>query len=167
MHREPDQTIRWPPSLFLYIYLIIIFLSTVGSSKWSVSHRSPHQNPVYNSPVLHTCHMPCPSHISCSHFSKDIVLAVYVISSPSYSHSHSLLTSLLYPDIPLSKLILKNLHPKWLTHCPRPSFALIQNNKHNYVCLYLFFAFLDSTTEISESVYTTWPMGTKNKLNLF
>ena len=58
---------------------------------------------------------------------------------------------------PTKQPILKNLQPKCLTHHERPSFALIKNNKYNYevhfpVCNV---DFLDSTTEILESVNTT------------
>jgi hypothetical protein len=34
------------------------------SSNWSLSVRSPHQNPAFISPVSHTCHMPRPSRFS-------------------------------------------------------------------------------------------------------
>jgi hypothetical protein len=34
------------------------------SSKWSLYITSPHQNPVYTSPRIHTCCMPRPSHSS-------------------------------------------------------------------------------------------------------
>jgi hypothetical protein len=36
----------------------------LGSPKWSVSFRFPHQNPVYASPFPHTRYMPRPSHSS-------------------------------------------------------------------------------------------------------
>ena len=54
--------IHTPTSHFLKIHLNIIIPSTSGSSKWSLSFRFPHQNPVYTSPLPHTRHMPRPSH---------------------------------------------------------------------------------------------------------
>jgi len=52
------------PSHFLKICLNIILPSTSGSPQWSLSLRFPHKNPVYTSPLPHTCHMPRPSHSS-------------------------------------------------------------------------------------------------------
>ena len=53
-----------PTSYFLKIHLNVILPSMPGSPKWSLSFRFPHQNPVYASPLPHTCHMPRPSHPS-------------------------------------------------------------------------------------------------------
>jgi len=49
--------IRAPTSNFLKTHLNIILPSMPGSSKWSLSLRIPHQNPVYTSPLLYMCHM--------------------------------------------------------------------------------------------------------------
>ena len=52
------------PSNFLKILLNIILTSASGSPQWSLSLRFPRQNPVHPSPLLHTRHMPRPSHSS-------------------------------------------------------------------------------------------------------
>ena len=52
------------PSHFLQVHLNIILSSTSGSPQWSLSLRLPHQNPVHTSLLLHTRHMPRPSHSS-------------------------------------------------------------------------------------------------------
>ena len=47
---------------FLTIHLIIILPSKSGSLKWSLSLTFSLQNPVYASPLIHTCYMPRLSH---------------------------------------------------------------------------------------------------------
>ena len=61
---EPDQSSPCPPSRFLKIHFNVILPSMPWSAKWSFILRFPHQNPVYNSPLLHMCYMPHPSHLS-------------------------------------------------------------------------------------------------------
>ena len=56
--------VHTPTSHFLKSHFNIILPSMSGSPKWSLSFRFPHQNPVYASPLPHTCCMPCPSYSS-------------------------------------------------------------------------------------------------------
>ena len=57
-------SVRAPTFHFLKIQLNIILPCTLGPSKWSLSLAFPHQNPVYISPLPHTCYMPRPYHSS-------------------------------------------------------------------------------------------------------
>ena len=63
-----------PPSHFLMIHLNIILPSASGPPQWSLSLRFPHQKPVHPSPLLHTRHMPRPSHSSRFYHPHNIIL---------------------------------------------------------------------------------------------
>ena len=71
--------VHTPTFHFLKIKLNIILPSTPGSSKWSLSLRFPHQNPVYASPLSHTRYMPRPSHYSWFYRPNKIWWAVQII----------------------------------------------------------------------------------------
>ena len=64
--------VHTPTSHFLKIYLNIIFPSTPGSPKWSLSLRFPHQHPAYTSPLPHTCYKSRQSHFSRFDHTKNI-----------------------------------------------------------------------------------------------
>ena len=68
-----------PTSHFLKIDLNIILSSKPGSSKWALYLRFPHQNPVYDSSLPHTCYMPRPSHSSRFNHLNSIRWAVQII----------------------------------------------------------------------------------------
>ena len=57
-HLSHSDAVHAFTSHFLKIRLNIILQSTLGSSKWSLFLRFPHQNTVYTSPLPHTT---CPS----------------------------------------------------------------------------------------------------------
>jgi len=107
----PDQSSPCPPSHFLKIYLNITLPTTPESSKKSLSHRFPHQNPVYTSPLTHTCYIPLPFPSSRFDQPNNIGWGVQIIkqyrslSSSLCSFLHSPVTSsLLGPNILLNTL---------------------------------------------------------------
>jgi len=53
----PEWSSPCPTYHFLKIHLNIILPTMPGSSKWSPSLRFPYQNPVYTSPLPHTCYI--------------------------------------------------------------------------------------------------------------
>ena len=66
-----------PTFNFLKIQLNIIIPSKPRSFKWFFSLRFPHQTPVYNAPLPHTCYIPIPSHSS-----PQYLFIIYIYSVP-------------------------------------------------------------------------------------
>ena len=117
-------------SHLLKIHHIIILPSMPGSSKWSLSLRFPHLNPVYTSSLPYICYIPCPSHSSRFDHPNNIWWAVHIIKlfavwlsplpcyliplRPKYSPQHT---------------ILKHPQPTLLPRYGQPRFTPIQNNR--------------------------------------
>ena len=82
--------------------------STPGSSKWSLSLKFPHQNPVYAFPLPHTCYMARKFHFL-DFITRTIFGKQYrSLSSSLRTFLHSAVTSsLLGPNILLSTLSLR------------------------------------------------------------
>ena len=108
---EPDQStptsILFLEVLFIVIIIIIIIIiiipSVPMSSQSSLYIRSPHQNPVYISPLTHTCQMVHPSHSSRFYYTKNIWCWVQVMKLYETFHSPMFLVHL-GPNIYLKTL---------------------------------------------------------------
>ena len=113
---EPNQSSPCPSSHFLKIHFNFIFPYKPGSSKWSLSLRSPNQNPVGISPL--------PNHVTCPTYLKLLDLITRKIfgeeeyrslSSSLCSFLHSPFTSstrhnfLFTPSVPIALHFSKHL----------------------------------------------------------
>jgi len=81
-----------PTSQLLKIHLNIILTSMLGSPKWSLSIRFPHQNPAYPSPRTHTCYMPHPSHSRFYHLNNIGWGVQFILQPPDSDQYHSQLS---------------------------------------------------------------------------
>ena len=62
------------------------------SSKWSPSHRFPHQNPLFANPLSHTCYLPRPSHSSLFDHQNHIDYICYIYIYVLYIYLKNYLT---------------------------------------------------------------------------
>ena len=86
-----SHIIPWPPSHLLKIHLNIVFPFTLRSSRWFLSLRLPHQNPVCTASLPHTCYMPRSSHSSRFYHPNNIwwwteIIELVVLSVASIPH---------------------------------------------------------------------------------
>ena len=76
-------------SHFLKIHLNIILPSMPESSKWSLSFRFLHQNPVYTSALPYMCCMSRPSHPSRIAFFMNFIFSVIFLLRTLYKDTHT------------------------------------------------------------------------------
>ena len=136
-HIDPVRALT---SHFLKIHLNIILPSTPGSSKWSLSFGFPHQNPVYTSTLPHIYYMSRSPHSSRFDHQNNIGWGVQVIKLLTMQFS-----PLHYYHLPVRPKyspqhpIFKHPQPTFLNQYQRPIFTPIQNNRQNYLFVYLNF----------------------------
>ena len=107
-----------------------------GSSKWSLSLRFPHQNPVYTS-TLSIC-ATCPAYLILLYLiTRTIMSEDKSLSSSLCSFLHSLITLCLSHKYSPQHPILKHPQPTFLPQCDKPSSTPIQHNSPNYSSIYL------------------------------
>ena len=85
--------VHTPTSQLLEIHPNIIHPSTPRSPQWSLSLRFAHQDPIYQSLLAHTRHMPSPSHSSRFYHPYNIGCAVQVIYTARTYSNNMLLTT--------------------------------------------------------------------------
>ena len=97
-----------PPHPTSWRSILILSWSTPGSSKWSLSLRFRHQNPVYASPLPHTCYLTHPSHSTRFYHSNYMSDDYRSLSSSLFSFLHSPVTLSLFGPSTLINTLFSN-----------------------------------------------------------
>ena len=135
---QPDP-VHAPTSHFLKICLNIIVPSTSGFSKWPLSLRFPHRNPVYASPIPHTYYMLRPSHSSRFDQPNNIWWGVQIIKLLCMNFSLlRLYPSPIRPKYSPRHRIMKHPQLTFVPQFQRPSSTPIQKKRQIYSSVWLY-----------------------------
>ena len=90
-------------------------------------------------PLVSPIRATCPAYLSRFNNPNDFGEEYGSLSSSLHSLPHFLLPCPARPKYSPQRRILKHPQPTFLPHCERPSFTPIQNNRQNYISVYLNF----------------------------
>ena len=125
----------------------IAFPSNARFSKWSLSRRFSHRNPICSSLPLHKRYMPRPSNVSWFYHTGSIwfrvqIIKLFIVQFSSFPR---------YNVGPRPKFlphpILDYPHYLFLPQCKRPSMTTIENNWQSYNYIYFYSYVFGKQTE--------------------
>jgi len=153
---DPDQSILSPIPTSWRPILILLFHLRLGLPSVLFPTVFPPQNPVYTSPLPHTCYMPRLSHSSCFDHQHNIWWTVRSLSPTLCIFLHSPVTSpVLGPNILLSTLFSKTLSVRSSLNVSDQVSHPYKTTRNITVLYILIFIFLNSKLE-HKTFCTKW-----------